>query len=241
MKATTTEVQSNFGKYLKLIKNEEIIITKNGKDIAKLISYDEKIQNNNSMLNDGVADYINEGMKVTYEEFLKITEESENRYEYIDGELYMLASPFYEHQKAVREILFEFTLWFKGKNCEPLNAPYDVTLLRNNKNINVVQPDILVICDKENISNRGKYSGIPTLVIEVLSDSTRSKDHIKKLDLYMSTGVKEYWIVNTNSKEIYIYTFNDYNIEKMLSFKGNDKVQSVVFKGLGVELSQVFE
>lgn len=187
------------------------------------------------------SEYVHAGMKVTYEEFLKITEESENRYEYIDGEIYILASPFYAHQKAVREILFEFTTWFRDKKCEPLNSPFDVTLFRENKNVNVVQPDILIICDKENINEKGKYNGTPTLVVEVLSESTRSKDHIKKLDLYMSTGVEEYWIVNTKSKEIYIYTFKDSIIEDMLTFKGNGKVQSVVFQGLEVDLSQVFE
>ena len=239
MIATTTEVQTKFGKYLKLSENEDVIITKDGKKIAKIVSYVEDVTD--FTIREGASEYVHAGMKVTYEEFLKITEESENRYEYIDGEIYLLASPFYKHQKAIREILCEFTLWFRDKKCEPLDAPFDVTLFRENKNINVVQPDILIICDKENINEKGKYNGTPTLVVEVLSESTRSKDHIKKLDLYMSTGVEEYWIVNTKSKEIYIYTFKDSIIEDMLTFKGNEKVQSVIFQGLGIELSQVFE
>lgn len=241
MIVTTTEVQSNFGKYLKLIENEDVIITKNGKKIARLVSYDEVITDYNYTLREGVSDYTASRTKATYEEFLRISEESENRYEYIDGEIYLLASPFYAHQKAVREILCEFTIWFRGKRCEPLDSPFDVTLFRENKNINVVQPDILVICDKENLSKKGKYDGTPTLVVEVLSESTRSKDHIKKLDLYMSTGVQEYWIVNTRSKEILIYTFKDFEIDEMLTFKGNERVQSVVFNGLGIELPHVFE
>ena len=240
MITTTTEVQTNFGKYLKLIENEDVIITKNGKKIARLVSYDEEITDYNYSLREGVSDYANTGTKATYEEYLKISEESENRYEYIDGEIYLLASPFYAHQKAVREILFAFTLWFRDKKCEPLNSPFDVTLFRENKNINVVQPDILIICDKENINQKGKYNGTPTLVVEVLSESTRSKDHIKKLDLYMSTGVQEYWIVNTKSKELYIYTFKDFEIDEMLTFKSNERVQSVVFEGLGIELSHIF-
>ena len=241
MIATTTEVQTKFGKYLKLSENEDVIITKDGKKIAKIVSYDEVTPDYDYTIREGASEYVHAGMKVTYEEFLKITEESENRYEYIDGEIYLLASPFYAHQKAVREILFEFTTWFRDKKCEPLDSPFDVTLFRKNKNINLVQPDILIICDKENINEKGKYNGTPTLVVEVLSESTRSKDHIKKLDLYMSTGVKEYWIVNTKAKEICIYTFKDSNIEDMLTFKGNEKVQSVVFQGLEVDLSQVFE
>lgn len=235
---TTTEIQNNFGKYLKYVDNEDILITKNGKKIARLTSYND--DGPDYVLREGAAAYNHAGMKVSYEEFLKITEKSENRYEYIDGEIFLLAAPLYAHQKAVREIFFEFTAWFRGKKCEPLDSPFDVTLFKGNDNINVVQPDILIICDKENIDKEGHYNGIPTLVVEVLSESTRSKDFIKKLDLYMSCGVKEYWIVNTSSREIYIYVFKDKSIENMLTFKGGERAESSVFKGLGVELGQVF-
>jgi DNA-binding LacI/PurR family transcriptional regulator len=50
----------------------------------------------------------------------------------------------------------------------------------------------------------------------------------------MATGIKEYWIVNIDSKEVYIYTFNDGDIESMNSFKGTDKVESPTFKTLEI-------
>ena len=73
---------------------------------------------------------------------------------------------------------------YKGKKCEPLTAPFDVTLLKDN-NKNVVQPDILVICDTENIDEKGRYWGIPSLILEVLSETTRHKDMLKNL-IYIS-------------------------------------------------------
>jgi len=239
MIVTTTEVQNSFGKYLKLMESNEVIITKNGKKIARLVPYAE--DECYYVIREGAAEYSHAGMKVSYEEFLKISEESENRYEYIDGEIYLLASPLYEHQKAVREIFGEFILWFRNKKCEPLVAPFDVTLFKGKDNINVVQPDILVICDRENIDKKGRYKGTPSLVVEVLSDSTRSKDLIKKLDLYMLSGVREYWVVNTFSKEICIYVFKDGSIENMLTFKGSEKVESATFKGLRIKLKQIFD
>lgn len=87
----------------------------------------------------------------------------------------MLASPLYPHQKAVKEIFGAFISWFQNKEWEPLVSPFDVTLFRlgNEEKVNVVQPDILIICDLENIDEKGKYKGIPTLVVEVLSDSAK--------------------------------------------------------------------
>ena len=242
MLVSTTEIQNSFGKYLKLAHCEEIVITKNGKKVAKLVPYQVNEEHDPWILNESSPTYSPDGIRLTYEEFLKLTEESKNRYEYIDGELYLLASPFYPHQKAVKEIFGRFIIWFQEKDCEPLVSPFDVTLFRLGKEekINAVQPDILVICDHDKIDEKGRYKGTPTLVVEVLSDSTKSKDLIKKLDLYQESGVKEYWVVNPSSAEIYIYTFIANTIDEFRTFKGDEKVESVIFPGLTVGLKQVF-
>ena len=238
---STTEIQNNFGKYLKLAEYEDVIITRNGKKAARLSAFKEDEYDDRLMLRETSPEYAASHVKVTYEEYLKITEESEHRYELIDGEIYFLASPFYPHQKAVKEILTEFVIWFRDKKCEPLAAPFDVTLFKSEKNICVVQPDILVICDRDKIDKKGRYTGVPSLVVEVLSESTSSKDNVIKLNLYMSTGVKEYWIVNTESKEIYIYVFNGKGIKHLFSFNENKRAESSYFSGLGVDLQRVFE
>ena len=246
MLISTTEIQNSFGKYLKLSQCEEIIITKNGQKVARLIPYQEHARATRAQdpwaLNESSPSYSPKGIRLTYEEFLKLTEESENRYEYIDGELYLLASPFYPHQKAVKEIFLKFGEWFQGKDCEPLVAPFDVTLFRlgNEEKVNVVQPDILVICDHDKIDEKGRYKGTPTLVVEVLSDSTKSKDLIRKLDLYQESGIKEYWVVCPSTAELYIYTFANNTIEDLRTFKGDERVESTVFPGLVLELKRVF-
>ncbi len=124
---------------------------------------------------------------------------------------------------------------------ERLLSPFDVTLFKGEKkdNICVVQPDIFVICDREKIDAKGNYQGTPTLVVEVLSDSTRNKDLTKKLSLYMESGVKEYWIVNMTSEEIYIYAFSNHTIENIRTFKGDETAESVFFKGLAVKKAAI--
>lgn len=238
MVISTTDIQNNFGKYLKLAEFEDVIITRNGKKAARLSVFKEEEEE--WVFRESLPDYAVTHDKVSYEEFLKLTEESEHRYELINGDIYFLASPLYQHQKAVREILGEFGNWFRDKKCEPLAAPFDVTLIKSEKNICVVQPDILVLCDTENIDEKGKYSGIPSLVVEVLSESTSRKDNVTKLELYMSVGVKEYWLVNTKQKEIYIYVFSDNNIQHMYSYSGKQRAESSCFKGLSVDTQRVF-
>jgi Uma2 family endonuclease/antitoxin (DNA-binding transcriptional repressor) of toxin-antitoxin stability system len=232
----STELQNNFGKYLRLVDQEDIIITKNGKKVARLVKFYE---NDDCIIREGSSAYSHEGMQVSYEEFLKIVRESENRYEYIDGQIYLLASPKFRHQKIAMDLAVRFSSWFKDKACQPLTSPFDVTLYKGDE-ANVVQPDLLVICDQEKIKADDTYMGTPTLVVEILSESTRSKDMIKKSDLYMQGGVEEYWIVNPFSEEINIYWFQKNEVKKTMTFKKGERAESFTFPGLTIAGDEVF-
>ncbi|WP_100011764.1 type II toxin-antitoxin system prevent-host-death family antitoxin [Lentibacillus sediminis] len=235
MRVSSTKLQNNFGKYLKFVEaNEEIIVTKSGKDAAKILPCHDA-----DVVKEGQAEYRSSSW-VTYEEFLELTEDSEQRFELIDGVIYNLASPSYKHQHAVGELHGTFYNWFKGKNCVPLTSPFDVTFIKEEDNINVVQPDILVMCDKDKLDEKGKYKGTPTLVVEVLSPSTRSKDMLKKLELYKECGVREYWIVDPLNEQIWVYVLGDNDITNSKSYKKDDTVRSEVFEGLEVDLQEVF-
>lgn len=247
MIVNSTDLKNNLGKYLRECMKDDVIITSNGRKTARLSAYskDERV-----MPKINYIDRISEGSeafnydsskKIPYEEFLKLTEGNEERYEYIDGEVYLLTSPKTIHQKVLGELHILFYNWFKGKKCIPMLAPYDITLKRNPDNINVVEPDLVVICDmEENLNEKDYYMGVPSLVLEILSESTRRKDLIKKLDLYMSTGVKEYWLVNPASREITVYLFEDKDIARNETYKKEEKAGSYTFKGLKVSLEDIF-
>lgn len=238
MEVTSTEAQNNFGQYMKFAYFEDIIVTRNGKRTVVIKAYKEE-KESASHVAEMAESYKPENQKISYEEFLMLSEESENRYEYIDGEVYLLASPTYTHQSIIAEILNLMYQWFKGKKCRALTAPFDVTLLKED-NKNVVQPDIIVICDTENVNEKGRYMGIPSLVVEVLSESTRRKDMLKKLDLYLQSGVREYWVVSPFNKEIYVYSIEEQDIKDYQAYKRNEVAQSIYFKGLEIPLEQVF-
>jgi len=238
MEITSTEAQNNFGQYLKLAQFEDIIVTKNGKRALIIRPYEEPTAGGSAVAEEAES-YDWETEKISYEDFLKLSEESENRYEYIDGEVYLLSSPAYDHQYIIMEISNLFYSYFKGKPCRPLTAPFDVTLTKN-KEKNVVQPDIIVICDTENINDKGRYTGTPALVVEVLSESTRKKDMLKKLNLYLCSGIQEYWIVNPVRKEVYTYSFAERDIKEYRVHRADETVDSMAFEGLVAPLAQIF-
>lgn len=174
---------------------------------------------------------------LSFEEYLKIAETK--RAEYIDGRVFLQASPTFEHQNIIGNLYIKLMEFFKEKGCIPIVSPFDVILEREREK-NVVQPDLTVICDKENITSSG-FKGVPELVIEVLSPTTASKDYIIKMNLYMRYGVKEYWIVNPKSKTIEIFTLNEEGFYDMpLTYSVNDVANSQIFKELKVELKEIF-
>lgn len=238
MEVSSTEIQNNFGTYLKLAQVEDVYITRNGKRIA-VLQYWEEPREGFSGIAESKAAYQGVNPRMSVEEFRKLSDSSENRYELIDGEVFQLTSPSYEHQRIIGEIFSQIHQWSQGKKCKPVTTPFDVILFKDDME-NIVQPDIVVVCDPEKVDDRGRYQGIPKLVVEVLSETTRNKDMLKKLNLYMAGGVGEYWIVNPWSREIYIYTFKSGEIQNYRVFKGAETATSEVLENLSVPLEQVF-
>ena len=237
----SSELKNNLEQYLRLAALEEIIITQNGSTIAKLSAYNDGRAAGNGSFQEQAKSYLASPYKASWEEFRKLNESSEERYEYIDGEIYLLASPKVVHQKILSNLHVIFHNWFTGKKCQAFFAPFDITLLRDPENINVVQPDLMVICDlEEKINERGYYMGVPALVVEVISEGTRSKDFVRKLDLYMDTGVREYWIINPLNGEITVYSFDEGNIQQNTTYKHKETACSVYFAGLEADLGRIF-
>jgi len=244
MHVSSTEIQNNFGKYLMLSNSEPIIITKNGKSVAQLTSLINTKEEKEPIISESSLNELYSGSKTTFDKFLELTGETgtEDRYEYIDGKIYYLASPKTTHQKTQSRLLANFFEYFLNNDCIVMVAPYDITLKREQNDINVVQPDIMVICDlEENLNEKDYYLGAPTLLVEILSDSTRSKDMIKKLDLYINCGVEEYWIINTFNQEVIVYQGQNNELINASTYKKTDDVKSFRFKEFQFSLENIFK
>lgn len=176
---------------------------------------------------------------IKYEDFLKIDENTNEYLEFINGKIYNMASPSLIHQMILTKLSTFFGVYFDGKDCFHINSPFDI-VLKNDREINKVQPDLTVICDKKGLNDKN-YEGTPDLIIEVLSPSSTSRDFVTKMDLYMRFGVKEYWIISPDKKQVYVYNFEN-NILKSepLTIRENELLKSNIFDGLEIDLSKIF-
>ncbi len=129
--------------------------------------------------------------------------------ELIDNVIYISPSPTSKHQIVLNEINFQLVQYFKNAGLGmSYIAPLDVYL---DASSNAVQPDIIVILKpNQNILNEeGHIHGVPDMLIEILSPGNKDHDLIKKKDLYERFKVKEYWIVDPDSKLTLGYELTD--------------------------------
>ncbi|MEN6314933.1 MAG: type II toxin-antitoxin system prevent-host-death family antitoxin [Clostridiaceae bacterium] len=244
MFATASEMKNSFGQYLKHVTDEdgEVIITKNNVRVARLVPYVSDIEKYYTVRENAV-NYDYNKKTVSYEEFMEIYSKSNARMEFLNGEIYIMSSPDIDHQEMLGNLHMIFMEFFKGKKCRPFMAPFDVHFRKKDiKDPDVLQPDLIILCDLENnINEKRRYTGTPSLTLEILSSSTRSRDMVYKLNTFMTSGVSEYWIVDIENQWITVYTFTDYQIGQMNVYRNGEIARSVYFGGLEANVESLFE
>lgn len=162
----------------------------------------------------------------TVQDYYNLPEET--RAELIDGEFFFMSAPSTVHQILVMKIASLLDLYVienKGE-CIVLPSPIDVQLDCDEKTM--VQPDIIVVCDKEKLVPKGVY-GAPDMVVEITSASTRKRDFSGKMSKYMDAGVREYWIVDLQKQKVITYYFEEDVIPSLYTF--HDKIPVQIFGG----------
>lgn len=182
--------------------------------------------------------------KWTYADYLAWPDDE--RWEVIDGVAYSMSpAPTTAHQRILLKLAFAINAHLDGKRCELFLAPFDVRFsdqLNTSDNYidTVVQPDILVVCDKSKVDERG-CNGSPDFVIEISSPSTGKNDLTRKFDLYQRYGVKEYWIVHPEQQTVMIFKLGeDGTYGKPERYAGDDTVTVPLFGDLSIDLKSVF-
>lgn len=151
----------------------------------------------------------------TLKDYYRMPEEQ--RVELIDGVIYDMSSPTSVHQLIAGFIHSRLLTYVSGRKgeCLPIIAPIDVQLDCDDKTM--VQPDLVIVCERDKVINRCIY-GAPDFVLEILSPSTRKKDMVTKLNKYMNAGVREYWMIDPDKKNILVYDFEHDNYPVIYGF-----------------------
>lgn len=179
-------------------------------------------------------------IKFTYEDYLLFPDDG-RRHELIDGEHYMTPAPSIKHQQISMNLSRALSNYLAARRIgRAYAAPCDVVL----SDTDVVQPDLLIVLSaKASIVTGRNILGVPDLIIEILSETTRKTDEIIKRKLYERYGVQEYWIVDPELETVKVYrmTPQGYSRVAELSHEASDSLSTPLLPDLTIPLTDLFK
>ncbi len=176
--------------------------------------------------------------KYTIDDYFAFPQQEHVRTELIDGVFFTSSSPSFIHQELVMLLSYRLHDYVRKNHgqCRVLPAPIDVQF--ESDRYTVVQPDIVVVCDKYKIKRH--IIGAPDLVIEIISHSTGSRDHGIKMAKYLSSGVREYWIIDPDRKKVVVYDFReDWDV---FIYGFDSRIPVLIWDGLcEIDFAEIYE
>lgn len=174
-----------------------------------------------------------------------LTWDDGERWELIDGvPYYMTPAPSRLHQGISGALFRQISNFLFDKPCQVYAAPFDVRLPEGEESqsdiTTVVQPDISVVCDAAKLDDAGCV-GAPDLIVEILSPSTARMDRKEKFIRYERAGVKQYWLVDPDSKTVTVFSLGlDSRFGRPDVYGDDEMIVVSIFPGLEINLSLVF-
>jgi Uma2 family endonuclease len=164
-----------------------------------------------------------------------------NRYEIIDGELFVTRAPDWKHQRACASIGSVLKVWSDESGLgETAIAPGIIFSESNNVIPDVVwaSHDRLALL----LDEAGHLTAAPELVVEVLSPGKKneSRDREAKLKLYSVRGVREYWIVDPQAQAVEVYRRDNAALKLVATLYAQDELISPLLPGFSCKVSRLF-
>ena len=165
-----------------------------------------------------------------------------NRYEIIDGELFVTHIPHLNHQNSMGKIYAKLLSWSQGTG---LGKPFINPGIIFTDTDNVI-PDLVWVSSarlRTIVDEKGHFTAAPELVVEVLSaeSGNERRDQEAKLKLYAYQGVEEYWIVNWRSPQVEIYRRENIQLHLVETLFPVDSINSPLLPGFECSVGEFFQ
>lgn len=176
--------------------------------------------------------------KLSFEEYLIYDDGTDNRYEWVDGELIIVNPPTLRHALIIRFLINAFEA-----QISQLSLPW-ITLsgigVRTSVNRSRI-PDICVI-NREQIPNLDVSAVMESAIIavEIVSPESRTRDYRFKRSEYGAVGIPEYWIVDPVEQKVTVLLLVE-GLYEETEYRGDAQIVSQTFPELMLTVNQVLQ
>jgi Uma2 family endonuclease len=178
--------------------------------------------------------------KYSIEEYLEIERESDEKHEYYKGEVFAMSGPKFQHVLISGNIFSQLKNKLKGKPCQPLGSDMRVHIPTNTL---FTYPDISVVCGEPEFLNNDEWNLLnPTVIIEVLSPSTRNYDRGDKFNLYRDMpSLKEYILVDSETISIEAFYINAHGQWELKEHKKKEETLQIKSIKTALKIEDIYE
>ena len=172
--------------------------------------------------------------KISIDEYLEMENASSEKHEYYQGEIFAISGAKVPHNIIATNLVVALTIKLKGKSCRPFNSDQRIHVEANTL---FTYPDISIICGDIITRNNDGYNVLnPTVLIEVLSRSTKNYDRGEKFKLYRDIPtLREYVLVDSESIHIEIFRLNANNHWELEEY--NKGSRTILIQAINTPLS----
>jgi Uma2 family endonuclease len=172
--------------------------------------------------------------KISIDEYLEMENASSEKHEYYQGEIFAISGAKVPHNIIATNLVVALTIKLKGKSCRPFNSDQRIHVEANTL---FTYPDISIICGDIITRNNDDYNVLnPTVLIEVLSRSTKNYDGGEKFKLYRDIPtLREYVLVDSESIHIEIFRLNANNHWELEEY--NKGSRTILIQAINTPLS----
>ncbi len=146
--------------------------------------------------------------RISFEEFLKLEQLNTSKHEWLDGIVYLMAGGTFEHGRLVDNVLVALRRHLTSRRCTPYSGNF---LVRTPSGLGAY-PDVMVFCGdiQGDVADPQRAATNPTMIVEVLSDSTEEYDRGDKFENYKSIpSLETYVLVAQHEQRLEIYSRKD--------------------------------
>src|SRR3989442_1606492 len=173
-------------------------------------------------------------------EDIELMPDDGNRYEVIEGELYVSRSPGLPHQRVTANAIFIFKTYLQDNPIGEIIPTPGLVFDR----YNAVIPDLVFYTHERanQIISEERLIAAPELAIEILSQGYQnlSRDRVAKRNLYAKRGVAEYWIIDASERSVEIYRLRNGSLDLVATLRDDDEVSTPLLPGLKFKASSLF-
>ena len=164
--------------------------------------------------------------------------DDENRYEVIDGELFMTSATGWKHQSALGTLHDLLGPYVRQRGLGRV-VPANLGVVLDEET--AVQPDLVYISrERMNLISERGLEGAPDLVVEVLSPRTRSRDRGVKMRRYARAGVPNYWIMDPESRALEAYGVTEQGYNLLGTYGPGSTFRPALFPGLEIPIDELW-